>query len=124
MVLNGDGFYRLFSGRLIKDAEHKRVGPKNSHLTKLAVAYGSDAGAIINVTAWNELAAHTANLKKNDRVMATGVIKSNDYNGRKYWELEADCITVSPNGTVVMSDEVPSETLDGFQDVIGDDIPF
>ena len=121
MILKGDGYARLVSGRLIKNAEHKNVGAKNCDLTKFAIAYGNGQNEIINVTAWFELAAHTAHLKKGDRIIATGELKSSEYNGKLYWELEADCITVSPNNRVVMQDEAPE---DGFTDVQDDDLPF
>lgn len=124
MILKGDGLSRLVSGRLIKDAVHKTVGAKSCDLTKLAVAYNNDRNdpnGIINVTAWFELAARCAGLKKGDRVIVTGDLKSSESNGKTYWELEADCITVSPNNRVVMQDEAPE---DGFTDVQDDDLPF
>lgn len=121
MILKGDGYARLVSGRLIKNAEHKNVGAKNCDLTKFAVAYGNGQNEIINVTAWFELAAHTAHLKKGDRIIATGELKSSEYNGKLYWELEADCIIVTPSGAVVMQDEILTE---GFTDINPADIPF
>lgn len=121
MILKGDGYARLVSGRLIKNAEHKNVGAKNCDLTKFAIAYGNGQNEIINVTAWFELAVHTAHLKKGDRIIATGELKSSEYNGKLYWELEADCITVTPSGAVAMQDEIPTE---GFTDINSDDIPF
>lgn len=121
MILKGDGYQRLVSGRLIKNAEHKNVGAKNCDLTKFAVAYGNGQNEIINVTAWFELAAHTAHLKKGDRIIVTGELKASEYNGKTYWELEADCITVTPSGAVDTRDEIAT---DGFTDVSSDDIPF
>lgn len=95
-IFKNDGLGRMVSGHLIKDAEYKKVGEKNTDMTKLAVAYGHEKNDIIHVTLWRKAALVAADLKKNDSVFVSGTLEKNEYNGKTYWRLIADFVSPQP----------------------------
>ena len=100
----------MASGFLTKDAEFKEVGEKNSGLCKFSIVAmdktENTETVFVNVIAWFDLAHHTKDLKKFDKILVCGTIKNADYTNKenkfiKKNELVADFITFySKNETV------------------------
>lgn len=91
----GDGSV-MISGILGKDAETKRVGEKQSVLTKFSVKVGERAvegsdkkqAVWVNCIAWNDIGKAASTLKKGDSVFAVGKIRKYSYNGNDGQEHE------------------------------------
>lgn len=106
----------ICAGRVIKDAEYKTVGDKQTPLTKFSISYEyhQDGSGLMSVDCWRELAAAARNIKKGDRVIVAGVLSSNDYNGKTYWSIAADAVAKSITAII---DE------NGFEELPADDVP-
>lgn len=83
----GDGSV-MICGIVGKDAETKRVGEKNSVMTKFSVKAGDrtdqsgDKKAVwVNCTAWNDMGKAASTLKKGDTALVIGRIRTYQYNG-------------------------------------------
>lgn len=129
------GNNRIVTGRVTRDAEIKLVGEKQTPKCAFGVAaanYGEDT-VFANIVAWRDKAEAAAILKKGDYVAVFGKEKSREYNGKTYYDLEADVIipslevllaalnapkTDKPSGT-------PPPAQDKRLDMAGlDDLPF
>ena len=94
----------MVCGACGKDAEFKTVGEKNSRKCTVGLAVGKrpdpDGGdkpvtVWCNVVAWHDLASLLAVARKGDAVFVVGRLKSREYNGKTYTDLEAEFLTVS-----------------------------
>lgn len=94
----------MVCGACGKDAEFKTVGEKNSRKCTVGLAVGKrknpddPAGTLTvwcNVVAWHDLASLLAVARKGDAVFVVGRLKSREYNGKTYTDLEAEFLTVS-----------------------------
>lgn len=129
------GNNRIVTGRVTRDAEVKIVGDKQTPKCAFGVAAAKNGEDTIfaNVVAWRDKAEAAAILKKGDYVAVFGTEKSREYNGKTYYDLEADVIIPSlevllaalnapkkdkPSGT-------PPPAQDKRLDIAGlDDLPF
>lgn len=129
------GNNRIVTGRVTRDAEIKLVGEKQTPKCAFGVAAAKNGEDTIfaNVVAWRDKAEAAAILKKGDYVAVFGTEKSREYNGKTYYDLEADVIipslevllaalnapkTDKPSGT-------PPPAQDKRLDIAGlDDLPF
>lgn len=120
MVIKGEGKNRIYSGRVIKDAEYRIAGSKGTPLTTFAVSFDRDAtdGGIINVTCFNKLAESGKGIKKGDAVLVAGSLDSSEYNGKTYWKLIADYISCT--GVPAAAPAQP----EAWSELKTEDIPF
>jgi single-stranded DNA-binding protein len=91
------GNNRIVTGKVTRDAEIKLVGEKQTARCTFGVAaanYGEDT-VFANIVAWRDKAEAAAILKKGDYVAVFGKEKSREYNGKTYYDLEADVIIPS-----------------------------
>lgn len=81
------------AGRVTKDAEMKYIGDKGTAKLTFGIAAGKrqDTTTIfVNCVAWRTLAEQLNGLKKGDSFCGVGIIKTSDYNGKTYKDLELD----------------------------------
>lgn len=82
----GDGSV-MVCGIVGKDAECRRVGDKQSVLTKFSikagdrVVDGQKQAIWVNCTAWNDMGKASSSLKKGDVALAVGRIQKSSYTG-------------------------------------------
>lgn len=93
----------MVCGTCGKDAEFKTVGEKKSRKCTVSLAVGKwqafveDKPVTIwcNVVAWHDLASLLAPARKGDAVFVIGRIKTREYNGKTYTDLEAEFLSVA-----------------------------
>lgn len=126
----------MVCGTCGKDAEFKAVGEKNSRKCTVSLAVGKrqDGGGNpstvwCNVIAWRDLASLLAPARKGDAVFVVGRLKSREYNGKTYTDLEAEFVSVAsvhaamafPGKAVEAqnaTDENPFQPLDDDGDIL------
>lgn len=133
------GGWVMVCGHCSKDGELQRVGEKQSRLCKVGVAVdkrpdpenpsGKPVNVWANVTAWHDLASVLARVKKGDSILVIGRVKSREYEGKEYKDLEADWIGVSalpPAASNSSHYDAPVPAGDQFTELDDDDgeLPF
>lgn len=123
----------LIAGTVVRDAEIKLVGEKQSALLKFGVAIGKrqDTTTIfVNCVCWRSLATSLVGLRKGDSVACIGVLDSREYNGKTYTDLVCEWVN-SPN--VAVGAAMPLPVTDAFNlsepvtvnpDDAEDELPF
>lgn len=128
----------IVCGTCGKDAEFKTVGEKNSRkcTASLAVGKRQDGGGNpstvwCNVIAWRDLASLLAPARKGDAVFVVGRLKSREYNGKTYTDLEAEFVSVASvhaamafPGKSIEAQSAPDENPFQQLDDDGDILPF
>lgn len=112
----GDGSV-MICGILGKDAETKRVGDKNSVMTKFSVKAGErteqngEKKAVwVSCTAWNDMGKAASTLKKGDTALVIGKVRTYKYNGN--------------DGTEKTGSELVCEFISGIFKNLLPDIPY
>jgi hypothetical protein len=125
----------LVSGTVSRAAECKRVGAKETPKTTFSIAAGKrqdTTTVFVNCVAWRDLALALANLQKGDSFFGVGKIKTREYNGKQYSDLELE-FGISPTACKGKGfTDIPSDKLDeltdkfqGFTELDDDgDLPF
>ncbi len=86
----------LLQGNATRDGEWAPVNDKDHGKVSVAAAQTEDGNTIfVTVNGWREKAADVADVRKMDSVLAIGTLKVRDYNGKKYYDLDADFICLS-----------------------------
>jgi len=124
----------MVCGGAAADGELKFVGADNKRVCKLGLAVGkrqdADGGTTpktvwCNVTAWHGLAPILASACKGDSVLAIGRVKTHEYNGKTYAELNADYISVaSVSDSTPAHASPPTSDFAPIDDENGDELPF
>jgi hypothetical protein len=131
----------MVCGVLPKDAEHKLAGEKNSHLTRFSVKVGEKPAAAEGekpeaiwcyCVCWHNVAKAAAEFKKMDVVLAVGKIKTREYEGKTYKDLECEFVSRMPVPIVPTAEAVSSASvvadvgaLDGYEEIYTNgDLPF
>ena len=107
----------IVAGNLTKNPEFKYVGNKRTPLLKISIGIGKDEqGKAIyaDIAAWNRLAEliNRYDLCKGDPIAVFGVwAKNTANNGKVYWTLNADFISVlsSKPDTTHKENELPND---------------
>ena len=110
----GDGSV-MICGIVGKDAEVKRVGEKNSVLTKFSVKVGEKTvdgekrAVWVNCTAWNDMGKAASLLRKGDTALAVGRIQKHTYQEKEYSELVCEFLNAVCRSTLpdIGSADVP-----------------
>ena len=102
----------LVCGNCGQDPEFKTVGEKNSRKCTVGLAVGKrqDESTIwCNVVAWHDLAEILAQARKRTPVLVVGHLRSREYQGKTYTDLEAEFVSVAapPAPTVMGGKERP-----------------
>lgn len=106
----------IVAGACGRDAEFKTVGDNNSRKCTVSLAVGKrqapsqDKPVTVwcNVVAWHDLASLLAPARKGDAVFVIGRIKTREYNGKTYTDLEAEFLDVA---SVHAAIETPAQSF-------------
>ena len=91
----------LLQGNATRDGESAPVNGKDHGKVSVAAAQTPDGNTIfVTVNGWRNRAGEVAAIRKMDSVLAVGVLKKREYEGRDYYDLDADFISVSGVGGV------------------------
>ena len=88
----------MVCGNCGQDPELKTVGEKNHRKCTVGLAVGrrqDDSTIWCNVVAWHDLASVLAEAHKGAAVLVVGRIKSREYKGKTYADLEAEFVSVA-----------------------------
>lgn len=119
MKIQGKNGSMIVAGRLIKDAENKRIGARGYSKTTIVLAESKEE-PLITAVAWYELGDECARFRKGDRVLVAGKIESREYNGKTYEDLVLDFALKQSVGQPA-AQATAEET---YTDVSADDCPF
>lgn len=102
----------MVCGNCGQDPELKTVGEKNSRKCTVGLAVGKrhdDSTIWCNVVAWHDLAEVLAQAKKRTSVLVVGRLKSREYQGKTYTDLEAEYVSVAapPVRTAMAAPDMP-----------------
>lgn len=122
----------MVCGGCAKDAELQIVGEKQNRKCSLGIAVGKsqeldDQGRPktiwCNVVAWHGLASLLSIARKGDPVMVIGKLKTREYNGKEYTDLEAEWLSVASVSAAALNPATPP--ADSFQEIEDDgELPF
>ena len=132
MIIKGDGFERLYVGKLIADPKVSTFGEKQYTKTRFTVRYGEDKRDIIDVETVFELADRCKELKKFDPVIVIGTLDNwTDKEGKKRWFLNAELVTAdmtviyrAAQNSGISSAAVGFPEAEGFTELEDDKLPF
>lgn len=89
----------MVCGSAGRDAEDKPVGGKPHAVVSLPVKEKQDGTTMwINLNGWRNQYTAVAGIRKGDGVLAIGTLREREYNGRTYYDLDADFVAVSRLG--------------------------
>ena len=125
----------MVCGGCSKDAELTYVGEKNSRLCKVGLAVGKSTPegggepntVWCNVSAWHDAAEVLSQARRGQRVLAIGTLKSHEYEGKTYTELEAEFVSIcAPSGGYRSKSQSAAPPVNQFEDIEVDDgeLPF
>lgn len=129
----------IVCGTCGKDPEFGTVGENQSRKCTVGLAVGKRANPDggdrpvtiwCNVVAWHDLASLLAAARKGDPVFVVGRLKSREYNGKTYTDLEAEWLNVASVRTAVdappqavVPGGVPKDPYEALRDDNGE-LPF
>ena len=89
----------LIQGNATRDGQDAPVKGKDHGKVSLAAAQTQGGDTIfVTVNGWRSRAGEVAAIRKMDSVLAIGVLKKREYEGRYYYDLDADFVAVSGTG--------------------------
>lgn len=119
----------MVSGNCAKDPDFRTVGEKNSRKCTVGLAVGKrknpdDPAATVtiwcNVVAWHDLASLLASARKGDSVFVIGKIKSREYEGKTYTDLEAEFLSVASVHAAIQNPAYSSPAGETQKDQFGE----
>lgn len=104
---NEQGIY-LLQGTATRDGEVSDVGDKPHAKVSIAAGETADGDTIfVTLNGWRDMAGQVAFIRKRDSVLAIGRFTKREYNGKTYYNLDADFVCVSGAGINAVSDDQP-----------------
>lgn len=89
----------LLQGNAVRDGEESPINGTPHAKVSVAAQQREDGSTLfVTVNGWRDRAAQVAAVQKMDSVLAVGVLKKRDYNGKDYLDLDADFIAISGAG--------------------------
>ena len=113
-------------GGATKDGEYKEVGEKLTPMATFSLACGkkpnSEDTRFVDCQAWQRNAAYAGSVRKGETVMAIGRLKSREYNGKTYYNLECDFVSImrSAAAAAPAAPFAGSSSDSGFMDALAD----
>ena len=116
----------LVCGNATRDAESKMAGDKKLSTVGIAAAKKKNGETVyININGWRGLYREVLCVKKGDSILAVGRLKDREYNGKTYYDLDADFVCKSGAGLVgAVSASASAAGETGQEDAHGDDDGF
>ena len=91
----------LLQGTAARDAEDAPVGGKDHAKVSIAAVQNQDGTTVwVNLNGWRDRAADILNIRKGDSVFAIGAFSQREYNGKAYYDMDADFLSISGTGIV------------------------
>ena len=120
----------LIQGNATRDGESAPVkGKEHGKVSVAAAQTPSNDTIFVTVNGWRSRAGEVASIRKMDSVLAIGVLKKREYEGRYYYDLDADFVAVSGTGggrrgSVSMA--APEGAEQEFEELVDEDsqLPF
>lgn len=89
----------LMQGNTTRDAEDKPVNGKDHAVVGVAASEDSAGHAIyVNLNGWRQQYETVLSIRKGDSILAVGRLKKREYNGKDYYDLDADFVCKSGAG--------------------------
>lgn len=89
----------LMQGSATRDAEDKPVNGRDHAVVGVAAAQDSAGNTVyVNLNGWRGSYPHVLAVRKGDSILAVGTLKQREYNGRTYYDLDADFVAKSGAG--------------------------
>jgi hypothetical protein len=112
----------LVCGNAVRNAEITDVNGKTLGKVSVAAQSNPDGSTVfVTVNAWRGRSKALAAVNKMDTLLAIGVLKQREYNGKSYYDLDADFISVNATGGNPTSYNIGAED---FADSADEDLPF
>ena len=111
-------------GELNETSSGKRIGK----VSVKAAEEKNGTAKWVTVTMWDSQSIYAASVRKGDAVLAVGNLKTREYNGKEYIDLNAEYINTCGNGAEMPSTNFApaGEPVNIFTDMddVGDELPF
>lgn len=93
----------LLQGRAIRDGEIAPVNGKDHSRVCVAAMEKEDGTTMfVTVNGWRDRTPDIAAVRKNGSVLAVGTMSSREYNGKTYWDMDANFLVTSGNGAAAV----------------------
>lgn len=91
--------YYLLCGNATRSAEDKPVNGNNHSVVGIVAVERKDGTTtFVNLNGWREHYYEVISIRKGDVILAAGELKSREYNGKTYYDLDADFVARSGAG--------------------------
>lgn len=98
----------LLCGNATRDADAPPAGSKRPAKVSVAgINHENGDTTYINVNGWRDRAADVMAVRKGDSILVIGTMKEREYNGKKYFDLDADFICRSGVDGYMVSGDYP-----------------
>lgn len=129
MVIKGEGYERLYIGKVVGEPKVTTFGEKQYTKTRFGVRFGEGDKDVVNVEAKFELGDKCKGLKKREPVIVSGKLDSwEDKEGNKRWFLNAELVTgnMSVIEKALDKADMPKQTsMENFTEIKNDEeLPF
>jgi|GEM_PF-1237514 len=125
----------LMQGNATRDAEDKPVKNMAHAVVGIAAAEDKNGDTVyVNLNGWRQNYAAVRNIRKGDSILAVGRFKKREYNGKDYYDLDADFVCKCGAGLTGgdgmgelpdFGDSAPSGDPSGFAEIEEDgELPF
>ena len=116
----------LLCGNAVRNAEINDINGKTLGKVSVAAQSNPDGSTLfVTVNAWRGKSKALAAVSKMDTVFAIGVLKQREYNGKEYYDLDADFISVNATGGGWISESYASPRISAEDFIDGDDdLPY
>jgi len=89
----------LMQGNATKDAESKPINEKHHAVVGIAAAEDAQGNTIyVSLNGWGKMADLVLPIQKGDGVLAIGRLKEREYQGKKYYDLDASFVCMNGAG--------------------------
>ncbi len=129
MIYDLKNGYFLATGTVVRDAQLKYIGERQTPIAEFGIAAGKrkDSTTIfIDLKCWRELARYASLACKGDAVAAIGTIEEREYNGKVYKKLVCEWLNIAAEtsgAAAPMPGVVSGSSYDDLADADGD-LPF
>jgi len=112
----------IVTGRAVNDAEVKRVGDKDTPCGSFSLIVGrqGEQATYANCKAWGDMADYAGLIRKGDTVCVIGDVRTREYNGKTYKDLNVQWMNV-----MAMTSSVQQPAQSAQQESVFDqNLPF
>ena len=100
----------LLCGNATADGEDKPInGKSHARVSVAAVRHADNSTTYITVNGWRDRAADILAVRKGESLLVIGPLKEREYNGKKYFDMDAEYISRSGVDGCIISGEYPTD---------------